>query len=282
MKNSKRYGSALLAVCVLAAPAAMAQGVVPLELPDDINMVGLGVASVPDYYGSTKNEGAVGPVLRYMFGGHRYVQLLGPEATLNLVDRKDWRAGPLIRVRGKRDDDVDDEVVKQMRKVSTATEIGGFVAYHMQLDPNRPLHKVVFSADMATNTTGVYTGVTSNVKANYFYPFSQSWSGGRLVLGNIGFGMFFTSDSFSRRYFGVTGSDVALFPGLGGAEYRAEGGLTSIKIPFSVSMQLDKQWMLTVGGRYERLLGDAKDSPLVDERGDENQWGVGIGLSYLF
>ena len=102
------------------------------------------------------------------------------------------------------------------------------------------------------------------------------------MIGNVGVGMFFASSSFNRRYFGVTGSDVALFPSLGGQEYRPDSGLTSLKFPFSLTVQLEKKWLLTFSGRFEYLLDDARDSPVVDDRGDANQWRLGVGLSYLF
>jgi outer membrane scaffolding protein for murein synthesis (MipA/OmpV family) len=55
-----------------------------------------------------------------------------------------------------------------------------------------------------------------------------------------------------------------------------------VKIPFSLSSQVSRNWLLTFAGRYERLLNDAKDSPVVNRRGDANQWQVGIAATYLF
>lgn len=284
MKKFKLYSSSLLVTAAaLVSPLVAAQDVIPLELesPQEQNLVGLGLFSVPDFYGSQDTEGAAVPLVRYSFAGKRYVQLLGPELTLNLVDRQDWRAGLVLRSRARRDDDVDDAVVKQMRPIASATEMGLFAAYHMPLDHNRPLHKLVFSGDVVTNTNNVYDGATGNLRVNYVYPFQQTMAG-RPMIGNIGIGMFFASSSFNRRYFGVTGSDVALFPTLGGQEYRPESGITSVKIPFSLTVQLDKKWLLTFAGRYEHLLEDAKDSPVVDGRGDANQWALGAAVSYLF
>lgn len=283
MKKFKLYSSLFVTAAALASPLVVAQDVVPLELelPQEQNLIGLGVFSVPDYYGSQENEGAAVPLARYSFAGKRYVQLLGPELTLNLLDRQDLRAGMVLRSRARRDDDVDDDIVKQMRPVPSATELGVFVAYHMPLDYNRPLHKLVFSGDIVGNTNGVYDGTTSNLRVNYVYPFQQTLAG-RSMIGNIGIGMFFASSSFNRRYFGVSGSDVALFPSLGGREYRPDSGITSVKIPFSLTVPLDKKWLLTFAGRYEHLLEDAKDSPVVDDRGDADQWSLGLGVSYLF
>jgi outer membrane scaffolding protein for murein synthesis (MipA/OmpV family) len=281
MSKFKRSTSSLAATAALLACAGVAaQELLPIEPPKEINMIGLGVFSVPDYYGSTKNQGAAAPIARYTWDGDRYVEVLGPEVTLNLVPRKDFRAGPLIRWRARRDDDVDDNIVKRMRPVATATEVGGFAAYHMPLDEN-PLHKVVFTADISWNTNNVYDGATSNLRAMYYHPFEQQVAG-RSVIGNIGFGFFWASDHFNDRYFGVNGADIALFPSLNGQRYKASSGLTSIKIPFGLTSQLNKEWLLIVAGRYEKLMNDAKDSPVVDQRGDANQWVFGIGASYLF
>jgi len=285
MKPLNFYSRTLAAAgAVLACAGAAAQDVIaipPPAQPQLMNFLGLGVFSVPDYYGSSTNKAAAAPIARYSWDGTSYVQLLGPELTVNLMPDPAWRAGPLIRFRPRRDDDVDDEIVKRMRPIPSATEMGVFAAYHMPLDPNNSLHKIVFGGDIVANTTGVYNGVTGNLRATYYYPFPQAVAGQQLI-GTLGIGMFFASDSFNRKYFGVGGSDLALFPELGGHPYNPGSGLTSVKIPFSLSTQVNRNWLLTFAGRYERLLNDAKDSPIVERRGDANQWQVGIAATYLF
>jgi MipA family protein len=280
---TKRRSTAIAASLAMLCGAAAAQELIPMQLPRDSgNLVGLGVFSVPDYYGSDDYKAAAAPIVRYQWNETQYVQLLGPELRANLMPyRTDLRAGPLIRFRQRRDDDVDDSVVKHMRPVASATEIGAFIDYHMPIDPANPLHKVVFSADLVGNTTGVYSGPSGNVRATYWYPFPQGFMG-RPLLGTVGFGLFFASDHFNDRYFGVHGTDVLLFPKQAGREYKAEGGITSIKIPFSLTSQVDPKWLVTFAGRYERLLGDAADSPVAKDRGDENQWIIGVAASYLF
>jgi len=284
MTNSKRYSSSLAAATaafLMASSCAQAQEQIPVQFPEQTNLVGLGVFSVPDFYGSQDNEAVAAPLLRWSWDGTSYVQVLGSEVLVNLSPIPEWRAGPLLRVRGRRDDDVDDDVVKFMRPIASATELGVFAAYHMPLDPNQPMRKVVFSADIVGNTNNVYNGASGNVRVNYFHPFDASMIG-RPMIGTIGFGLFFASESFNTKYFGVTGSDVALFPQLGGREYRPSPSVTSIKIPFTLTTSLSNEWLLTVGGRYEALLDDAKDSPVVDNRGDSNQWVFGVAASYKF
>jgi outer membrane scaffolding protein for murein synthesis (MipA/OmpV family) len=284
MTKSKLLSAGFAATAAMMfSHGASAQEIIPLQISEDTNVIGLGVFSVPDFYGSDKNEAAVAPIIHYNFdawGNPMYVQVIGPEIRLNVVPRKDWRAGPLIRWRNRRDDDVDNNVVKRMQPIASATEIGGFVAYHMPLDAN-PLHKVVFTGDVTWNTNNVYDGATGNVRATYYHPF-EAGLGGKPLIGSVGFGLFFASDLFADRYFGVRGSDVALFPERNGIPYRADGGLMSIKIPFTLTSQIDPKWLVTLGGRYEHLLSDAKDSPVIERHGNENQWIIGIAASYAF
>src|SRR5690242_1520161 len=134
---TKRLSAGIAAALAMLCGGAAAQELIPMQIPRDANLVGLGVFSVPDYYGSDDYKAAVAPIIRYQFSDTQYVQLLGPEVRANLVPyRTDLRAGPLIRFRQRRDDDVDDSVVKRMRPVATATEIGAFVDYHYPIDPN--------------------------------------------------------------------------------------------------------------------------------------------------
>lgn len=102
------------------------------------------------------------------------------------------------------------------------------------------------------------------------------------LLGSVGFGLFFASDHFNDRYFGIHGTDVALYPELRGQPYTASSGLTSIKVPFMLSSQIDKNWLVMVAGRYEKLLNDAQDSPVVERHGNANQWTIGIAAAYQF
>lgn len=263
-----------LSVALLSAPAVYADGFVP-AFGDGINLVGLAVGSVPDYYGSKDNTGGVAPYGRYLFSGQRYVQLLGTELTVNLVDSQNWRFGPIVRYRFGRDDDVSDKVVKKMNEIDDTTEVGLFVGYRMPLS-EKPLHQLSIVGQVVGDAGDVYDGVTVNVSATYFYPFSQR------LIGNIGLGVFYAGSGFNETYFGVKGSDVALFPSLHGKAYDPSGGVTGVRIPFGVSSPLSKEWLLSAGGRYERLQGDAKDSPVVSDRGDANQWMFGVGVAYLF
>jgi len=45
-------------------------------------------------------------------------------------------------------------------------------------------------------------------------------------------------------------------------------------------MHLSDRWHLAGGLRYQRMTGDAEDSPVVSMRGDADQWIVGLGAAF--
>ena len=271
ISNKLTYSSIGLAA-LLVTQIAHAEIAVPVE-GLDVNLIGIAVASAPDYWGSSDSEGVAGPYGRYQFeGSQRYIQVLGPEVTFNLLNDTNWRLGPILRYRSARDNDVKDNTVSQLNKVDSAIEGGVFVNYKLALS-EIPLHQVTFGGDIESGKNGT----EGHLRVNYFQPFSKT------IVGNIGLGMTYGNNKFMDSYFGVSGAhDVALYPSLGGQDYNASSGVASWSIPFGVSAFLTKDWLLSVGARYERLVSDAKDSPVVDQSGDKNQWIGGVGLAYVF
>jgi outer membrane protein len=255
---------------ILAAPAAHAQ----FEPPADIglNVIGLGIGSVPDYSGSSDNTGAFAPILRYQFEGtKRYVLWLGPKLQVNLLNDEGWRVGPMLSYREARDNDVNNNVVKQMNKIDSEVAFGAFVQYNLKLSP-QPLHQVVFAVDGA----GASNGALYSAKVTYWQPFTSE------LIGTLGVGTTYGSNKYMQTYYGVSGSDIALFPSLGGNAYNAKSGIVGVNIPVGLTYIMDRRWMFSGGFRYEKLQGDAKDSPIVSQQGDSSQWIYGIGLSYIF
>ncbi len=96
-------------------------------------------------------------------------------------------------------------------------------------------------------------------------------AGPRLSLGD---------DTFTRTYFGVTPLEAALNGQV--AAYKPSGGITSVGATAAASYDWSEQWSTTAYVTYERLVGDAADSPIVERFGSENQVGLGLSVSYSF
>jgi outer membrane protein len=80
-------------------------------------------------------------------------------------------------------------------------------------------------------------------------------------------------------YFSITSAQSALS---GLPVYDARGGLRSYGLGTQATYTFNRNWASAVFLEYERLAGDAANSPLVTLRGSRNQVQVGIDLTYSF
>lgn len=246
------------------------------DAEEGVNIIALGVGQTPDYQGSDDYTTGAAPVARYYYSGERYIYLLGPQLSVNLVDDEVLQFGPMFMYRFGRDSDVDDDVVKDMVEIDDAVEAGAFVAASYALNAQDPRERLVFSADVLADVSDTHDGWISTAGVKYWMPLTQA------VVAHIGGGFAYASDDYVETYYGVNGADVALFPSLGGNAYNAEGGLQDYRITAGAVMHLSPDWHLGAGVRYQELQGDAEDSPVVDERGDSAQFIYGLGLGYVW
>ncbi len=262
-----------LALGGLSSLPGIAQSQVGLFDPQDgVNAIFLGVGSVPDFMGSDENEAVPAIIGRvYLGNSRRYVQLLGPQLSLNLLNSDEWHLGPQIVFRRGRDSDVDNDVVKRMREVDDEVEIGLFVGKTWRLTPNDQRHKFALRADYASGE-----GEFGTITANYWLPVSP-----RLVL-NFGGGLAYGSSKWTNNYFGISGSDIALYPSLGGQAYNAGSGLYDFRLNAGLIYHINRNWHVGAGFRYSQLQGDAADSPIVTEHGNKDQFIFGAAIGYAW
>lgn len=84
---------------------------------------------------------------------------------------------------------------------------------------------------------------------------------------------------YQRAFFGVTPAG-SLTSGL--AAYRPDGGVSSVGIAVGALKQLGPRLGFAAYARYDRLVGDAADSPIARGPGTRNQPSAGLALSYIF
>jgi MipA family protein len=269
---------ALAVGSALAFMAAAVQGANSLEpivqIEDGVNLAGAVVGRVPEFWGSRDNATGIAPLARWQLGGDRFVQWLGTEVTVNLLDHPRWRAGPSLGVRLGRDE-VGDPVVRAMRPVPSTAEVGAFVGYTEPLG-NDPRHRWGVNLALAGATGGAYSGLYGSASAHWLKP-AAPW----LTL-SVTTGVGFAGSGFQRAYFGVDAADAALFPGVGPSGYRPGAGITDVRAVAGAMVHLSLNWHVLAGVRWQRLLGDAAESPIVRQRGDATQWIAGTGVVYLW
>ena len=81
------------------------------------------------------------------------------------------------------------------------------------------------------------------------------------------------------RYFDINAIQSAAS---GLPQWQAKAGTRSAGLGAQARYRLDQQWSSHVFVEYDRLIGDAADSPLVQQRGDPNQYTFGAGITYTF
>ena len=80
-------------------------------------------------------------------------------------------------------------------------------------------------------------------------------------------------EDYTGTYFGVTGSEAAAS---GFDAFTPEAGLVSAGVELGVTYQVNDIWGVEGAVRYDRLQGDAADSPLVQ---DDSQISLRVGIT---
>ena len=88
-----------------------------------------------------------------------------------------------------------------------------------------------------------------------------------------------SDDAFHDAYFGVTPA-VAAAAGL--PVFEPDGGFHAVGIAAGLTHMLGRNWGVQARVGYDRLIGDAADSPIVRAFGSRNQYSAGLGLFYSF
>jgi outer membrane scaffolding protein for murein synthesis (MipA/OmpV family) len=143
--------------------------------------------------------------------------------------------------------------------------LGGFLGFEYQN----------WSADIEA-MVDVADGNDGNLirlNAGYRIPIDQTW--------NLSLGAFTTwaDDDYMEAYFKISGADSARS---GLSRFNADSGFKDVGLNLAASFKPWRHWGLMGLISYKRLLNDAKDSPVVDDEGDENQLVGGILVTYSF
>lgn len=271
------FGVASLAfLFVSAGQPALAQqaGGFALEVPDVDNYVGGAVGAIPDYMGSDDYTVGAAPVGLIKFGdSERYVRVFITQLSVNVLDNESWSLGPTVNYRFGRDDDsIDDDDVGRMRDIDGTVEAGAFVSWKWVADED-PRQRFIVSTDFLHDVTGEHDGFVASGSVKYFQPVS------RAITLSGGLSTSYGSDDYMSTYFGVNGADAARS---GLSSFDADGGFRDVRANVMAIFSLSPNWHVGAGVVYTRLVGDAADSPVVDDRGSADQLYAGVGLAYAW
>lgn len=120
---------------------------------------------------------------------------------------------------------------------------------------------------------GGHRGAIGMASADFIARDGDNW------LFSLGPRLTFADRRYNRAYFGVT-PETAAATGL--AAFDPAGGMSMAGAASTVRVQISPRWGLTAYGKYDRLIGDVADSPLVAGFGSKDQLSGGVALTYTF
>jgi outer membrane protein len=232
--------------------------------------VGAGIGITPDYMGSDDYQPVPLWHLRAddLLGPTTYVDLLGLRLTSNLMPHEHLRLGPLVEVIRKRGS-VDNDRVDDMDNVDPSVMLGITAGWDFIAEPQRGLGIAVDARGDVAHGHGFL--VTPRLHGRHALGAGLSLSGSLSTT--------WASEDFMSDYFGVDGAD-ARRSGLD--EYDADSGFRDVSLGLGLAYAITPRFDVSLLGAYQRLVGDAEDSPIVDDEGNANQFFGGVLVNYRF
>jgi outer membrane protein len=242
----------------------------PFAIDNVPNVVGVAVGAVPDYLGSDEYTVAAAPMFRYTFkGSERYIQLNVTELSFNVLNHPNFFLAPVLNYRPGRED-VEDDLVDEMDEIDDTVDVG-ITAGYVWKDKANPRHRFITNLTYYMDVGDVYNGWLAQAGARYWFPISKP------IDLQIGVGATYGNSQYMDTYFGV-GDEDATKTGL--KKFDADAGFRDVNAQLAAVFHFSANWHLGAGIKYFYLMEDAGDSPIVDDRGDANQWVGGLGIAY--
>ena len=227
--------------------------------------VGLGLGMAPDYEGSDDNEAVPMFMGNYVYDSGRSISLMGPKLKANLLASRKVRFGPVLNYRAGRSD-VDNNKVDDMSNIDAAFEAGLFAA--MDID------NFLLNLDVLFDVSDTHEGYTVQASAGYRWKASSTLTITPTVV------LTGADGDYMDTYFSVDRKDA----NRSGLPYynAGDGDLKDVGINVTAHYTPWEKWGIMGIVSYKKLLNDAKDTPIVDDEGNDKQLTLGVMATYRF
>jgi MipA family protein len=258
------------------------------EVPDrgvfagDWLTLGIGGGYGPSYEGSDDYTLFPAPLAQGSLSGFDF-GARGPGLYVDLVRDSNaegnvkFLAGPLVRVRTDRNNNIKDPVVRSLGKEDVAIEIGATAGVSFSKVLN-PFDSLTLSTDIQWDVAKTHRGRLISPNISYSTPLSTA------IFTNLSLSATHVDGNYADTYFSI---DAAGSAASGLPVFDAKGGWKSYGASLLGGVDLsgdvrDGGWGVFGLVSYSRLTGDAKRSPVTAIRGDADQWFLAGGISYTF
>lgn len=250
-KRAMAGGTTLLVSMCLSA--ASAQEVLAPGLEFEL---GAGVLTAPTYEGSKDYKVSPFPLFNFGYLATRNGFTLGGG------DGQGLSARPSFRYLGPREAS-DHSELTGLKDTDAALELGAGVAYTMGA--------ASAFTDIRYGVTG-HNGFVGEFGADYVMRPEAN------TTITVGPRVSWASGNYMEEYFSVSAAESGA-SGLN--QFDADAGFKSIGLEASVRHDFNENWAVETGAGYNRLVGDAADSPITD-MGSKDQFSGKIGIVRKF
>ena len=259
-----RIPAAMTAAAVLLAPASAFSGE-HFWSGDWYLKVGAAGFSAPRYEGAKSHLFQVTPMISLGKAGSTVrFSSRNDNPAFALIDNGAFRAGVTGKLVMPRDRDTDADL-RGLTPVKLGLEAGAFAEAY-------PTDWLRVRGEVRHGIRS-HDGVVADVAADAFVdvtPEVRLSAGPRLTV---------ASNDFMDAYYRVKPGQVAAS---GLAAYDPGGGLHSAGVGAAITWQATDRIETSAFAEYKRLLGPAADSSLVKQRGDRDQFLIGLSATYRF
>ncbi len=219
----------------------------------------------PRFEGADSNLFRVSPIVSLGKAGNvvRFTSR-NDNPSFSLYDTGNVRAGAVGKVVMPRDSGDSDDL-RGLRSIRMGAELGGFAEIY-------PTDWMRFRAEVRHGIRS-HSGLVADLAVDAFTDITPD------IRVSAGPRATFASNDYMDAYYKVSAARSARY-GLG--EYNPGGGIHSAGLAAEINWQATDRIEAGAFAEYKRLMGPAADSSLVRERGDRNQFLVGISATYRF
>ncbi len=239
----------------------------PDEKSDEwIFTLGGGVGTAPDYEGGDDYEAVPIPIARAQ-KGHRFGELFGLHATSNILNSPNWRLGPSYNFRDGYSD-IDNDRVEALTDRGSSHELGAKGGYEFQLKNDKTIE---LAFEVLADVSSGHEGYLFTPSVDFGTPLGKEWELG------LGAEVTYASGNYMSHYFSINERESQRS---GLRNYDADADFKSGAVNIKLGYAVTEKWHLLAIGEYKLMLGDAEDSPVVDDEGEENQYFGGMAVTY--
>jgi outer membrane protein len=264
-----RHWSGIVLSAILAA--AEAASAADEDDDDDLEFtLSAGVGGGPDYEGSDDYRPAPlwGVRVENLYHPSTYIGIRGLRLQSNFLPTEHFQLG--ITADYSSDyDNVDDDAVDELQRPSEAVHVGVLAGFEFSDE-----RRIQYGFEVAATYDVLHgNGAVVTPQASIRMPLART----SFLNGSIA-ASWASGDYMSNR-FGISAADAARS---GLDVYDADAGFKDVELGLAATYVITRRWSVTMSGRYQHLLGDAAESPIVDDRGSEDAFRLGALVNYRF